>query len=74
MNDLERFFSSEDHHLITKWKHYFEIYDRYLSRYRDTAVNIMEIGVFHGGSLQMWRDYFGPAANIYGVDINPEAK
>ena len=27
-----------------------------------------------GGSLEMWRDYFGPKAHIYGVDINPDCK
>ncbi len=34
----------------------------------------MEIGVFQGGSLQMWKDYFGPQAKIIGVDIDPRCK
>jgi len=34
----------------------------------------MEIGVYQGGSLQMWKNYFGPKARIYGVDINPKCK
>ena len=34
----------------------------------------MEIGVLGGGSLFMWRDYFGPKARIIGVDLNPNAK
>lgn len=25
----------------------------------------------HGGSLEMWRDYFGPACRVTGVDIDP---
>lgn len=34
----------------------------------------MEIGVYHGGSLQMWKDYFGSEAQIVGIDINPKCK
>lgn len=30
---------------------------------------VLEIGVYSGGSLEMWRDYFGSEATIYGVDI-----
>jgi len=33
----------------------------------------MEIGVFNGGSLHMWKEYFGDAARIIGVDLNPIA-
>ena len=35
-------------------------------------MRIVEFGVWHGGSLQMWRRFFGPEAQIVGVDINPE--
>lgn len=34
----------------------------------------VEIGVLNGGSLFMWRDYFGTSARIIGVDMNPAAK
>lgn len=74
MNDLERYFSAHTGGLIHKWDHYFEVYDRHLSRFRGTDVHVVEIGVAHGGSLQMWKDYFGPRARIYGVDINPACK
>ncbi|MFC1828910.1 class I SAM-dependent methyltransferase [Thermodesulfobacteriota bacterium] len=74
MNKLEEIFYSNQGPMIGKWKHYFEIYDRHLSRYIDKEVNVLEIGVDHGGSLNMWRDYFGKHANIYGVDINPKCK
>lgn len=71
MNDLEKYFLNNDGKLISKWKHYFDAYDRHFSRYRGTDVHIVEFGVFQGGSLQMWKHYFGPKAKIYGVDINP---
>jgi 23S rRNA U2552 (ribose-2'-O)-methylase RlmE/FtsJ len=37
-------------------------------------VHFVEFGVSQGGSLQMWKNYFGPKAKIYGVDINPHCK
>jgi len=74
VNDLEKYFSENTGNLIGKWKHYFEIYDRHFSRYRGTDVHIVEIGVYQGGSLQMWKKYFGAKAKIYGIDINPQCK
>lgn len=74
MNDLEKYVVGNTGKLITKWKHYFDVYDRHFSKYRGTDVHIVEFGVFQGGSLQMWKDYFGPKAKIYGVDINPHCK
>jgi len=74
VNDLERYFNNNTGRPIQKWQHYFNIYDRHFSRFRDTEVNVVEIGVCGGGSLQMWKDYFGPSAKIYGVDIDPKCK
>jgi hypothetical protein len=74
MNKLQSFFENNNGNLIDKWMHYFEVYDRHFQKYVGKEVNILEIGVFQGGSLQMWRDYFGPKAMIYGIDINPECK
>ena len=74
MNDLEKFFFNDDHRLIHKWRHYFEIYDRHFSRLRGRKINILEIGIMHGGSLQMWQNYFNGNAMIYALDINPECK
>ncbi len=74
MNDLERYFRQNDKRLIHKWAHYFDIYDSHFSRFRNKEVTILEIGVSQGGSLQMWKNYFGDKAKIYGVDINPYCK
>lgn len=72
MNDLQVFFEKHQGRQIAKWPHYFEIYDRHFSRFRGRAPVIMEIGVSQGGSLQMWRDYFGEKARIIGVDYSPK--
>jgi len=74
MNQLEHFFKNENHRMIHKWNHYFEIYDRHLQHLKGRKINILEIGVSHGGSLQMWENYFNGNATIYAVDINPECK
>lgn len=59
---------------IWKWEHYFEIYERHFRRFIGLPVTVLEIGVMGGGSLDLWRRYFGPKASIYGVDINPTCK
>jgi 23S rRNA U2552 (ribose-2'-O)-methylase RlmE/FtsJ len=75
MTDLEMFFRQSDSHWqINKFFHYFDIYDYHFNRYRNKEVIILEIGVDHGGSLQMWKNYFGNKAKIYGIDINPACK
>ena len=74
VNDLERFFVENTGRKMEKWKHYFEIYDRHFARFRGTDVHVVEIGVAHGGSLQMWKQYFGPKARIFGVDVEPNTK
>ena len=73
MKTLREIFDSLDNRLIHKWNHYIEIYDRYFSKYRDTEVVILEIGVSQGGSIDMWKEYFGPKAKFYGIDINPRS-
>jgi hypothetical protein len=73
-NPLEEYFFDNPGRLIDKWHHYFEIYHRHFERFRGRSPVVVEIGVFHGGSLQMWRDYFGKGAHIVGVDVNPECR
>ena len=59
---------------IDKWRHYFAIYEHHFARFVGTPVRVLEIGVDHGGSLQLWKAYFGPRATIIGVDIDPRCK
>jgi hypothetical protein len=73
-NDLEKYFHLNEDKFIYKLNNYFEVYDKHFSRYRNKQVNILEIGVAHGGSLQMWKSYFGPQAKIFGVDVNVNCK
>ena len=61
-------------YLSIKHSSYFQVYEELLSKYRGTKITFVEIGVLNGGSLFMWRDYFGPKARIIGIDLNPIAK
>ncbi len=74
MNDLEKYFTENTGRLIHKWKHYFDIYDRHFSRFRGRDVHVVEFGVSQGGSLQMWKHYFGPNSKIFGIDKHPDCK
>lgn len=49
---------------------YIEVYDDLFTSFRNKEINFLEIGIFHGASLNMWRRYFTEAI-IYGLDINP---
>ncbi len=74
MNELEQYFEKNDKRLINKYQHYFDVYDKHFSKYKGQEITIVEVGVFQGGSLQMWRSYFGPKAKIWGIDIDPRCK
>jgi hypothetical protein len=75
LNDFETYFDAhETGRGIWKWQHYLPMYDRHFEKFRGREVHVVEIGVYSGGSLDMWREYFGPLAHIYGVDVAPECK
>ncbi len=58
----------------TKVSSYFAVYDRLLEGYRGHhGVNTMVEIVADGGSLIVWREFFGPSARIIGVDLDPAA-
>ena len=67
-NELFEIFSSDTN--VHKWHHYFDIYTRHFERYRDRPISMLEIGVFRGGSLRMWKKYFHPDSTIVGIDID----
>ena len=53
---------------------YFSVYDHLFSKFRNKKIVFVEIGVLAGGSLFMWRNFFGSKARIIGIDMNPNAK
>jgi SAM-dependent methyltransferase len=71
--ELWNYFTTNKGKKITKWKHYFPIYEKHFAPIRNKPIKILEIGILNGGSLEMWRYYF-PEATIVGIDINPLCK
>ena len=61
-------------YLSLKWKNYFYIYDKLFEKYKNKKITFVEIGIFSGGSLFMWKNFFGKKAKIIGIDLNPESK
>lgn len=47
---------------------YLETYESLFISKKDSATNILEIGIYHGGSIKLWYDYF-QNAKVYGLDI-----
>ena len=73
MKNLKRSFKSSPKYSI-KWSNYFEIYENLFKRFEKKKITLVEVGIGNGGSLFMWRNYFGKRAKIIGVELNPEAK
>jgi hypothetical protein len=74
MPSLEELFDRGTGGRCSKWRHYFEIYERYFSKFKNTDCSYLEIGVSGGGSLEIFREYLGQQARILGVDLNPACK
>jgi FtsJ-like methyltransferase len=46
------------------------VYGRMLTEFRHQPIALLELGVYRGASLRIWRDYF-PRSAIVGIDIEP---
>jgi len=53
-----------------KWSLYISEYERLFAPYAAKVVNLLEIGVQNGGSLDVWVNYFVQGSNIVGCDID----
>ena len=50
---------------------YLPLYQQLLISKKTTAKNVLEIGIFNGGSIKLWNDFF-THANVYAIDIMGE--
>ena len=55
-----------------KWSSYLDFYDDKLWYLQDSNINLLEIGVQNGGSLETWSRYFWKAEKIVGIDVDPK--
>jgi len=47
---------------------YLDLYQNLLIHKKETAKNVLEVGISYGGSIKLWNDFF-VNATIYGLDI-----
>ena len=47
---------------------YLPLYQKLFEKKKYTAKNVLEIGIFFGGSIKLWSEYFTSSV-IYGLDI-----
>lgn len=67
--NMQQVFESHTGRRTTKWTHYPYYYHRHLQEFIGKPITILEIGVESGGSLQVWKKYFGPQCKVVGIDI-----
>jgi hypothetical protein len=71
-NFFAEYLKTTDDRLLSKWTHYFDVYTRELTRFRARPVSFLEIGVFKGGSIPMWKSFFAEGSRLTFVDIDPD--
>jgi SAM-dependent methyltransferase len=63
--DASRYDTDKSQH-----QHYLRRYEEYFRPLVGADIRLLELGIFHGGSLLLWRDYFEKGL-IVGLDLNP---
>ena len=74
MNDSLINLFNKTKNLSSKWSKYFDVYEENFSKFKGKDIIFVEIGVSNGGSLEIWKKYFGSKSRIIGIDINSECK
>jgi hypothetical protein len=71
---IHKLFLNNGGNICNKWIHYLDIYEKHFARFVGKKFTMFEIGVSKGGSVELWRDYFGADVTIVGIDIDPKCK
>jgi hypothetical protein len=70
---IEKYFNNSKFK-SSKYEKYFNVYAKLFSNYIGKEITFVEIGIDDGGSLEIWKNFFGQKAKIIGIDINPLCK
>ena len=68
--DLKSLFLDHQGKISDKWTLYLDEWDNIFSPYKDLEIDILEIGIQNGGSLEIWAKYFKNSNHIVGCDID----
>lgn len=67
---LKQLYNQHKGKVSLKWISYLTEYDRIFNGFRDKNINILELGIQNGGSLEIWAEYFPKANKLVGCDID----
>jgi len=67
---IEKIHKEKTGKVSDKWESYLPYYDSLFEKYRSQNLNLLEIGVQNGGSLETWKTFFKNAACLIGCDID----
>jgi len=73
-NKFEELYTDHTGKLSDKWMLYLKEWDNIFSSFKEREINLLEIGIQNGGSLEIWAKYFTKAKNIIGCDINEKCQ
>jgi len=68
--NLRELYATHSGKISDKWSIYLDIYDRLFQLIRFNNIQLLEIGIQNGGSLEIWGKYFSSASHLVGCDIN----
>lgn len=74
MENLTAIFDKYDSDKNSRFHNYCRQYEGIMRDYRTKNISFLELGVFNGESIKIWREAFPNAKCIVGIDINPECK
>lgn len=68
---LSKIFNTDIHNTDKNDLGYIDnFYEDLFETIRNNPIKMMEIGVYNGGSIKLWKDYFHNESEIYASDIN----
>jgi len=71
---IKQIHNSKTGKISDKWSSYLDTYDELFLKFKNKEINLLEIGVQNGGSLETWASYFKNANFVVGCDIDPKCK
>lgn len=72
-SSLTHEFFAHEGNQVDKWEQYLSIYDAEFARFINDGrpLQLLEIGVQNGGSLELWKKILPFGSSVRGVDIDP---
>lgn len=74
METINDIFNRHNTDKNSSFHNYTRQYEKLLNDYRDKPIKYLEIGVFNGGSIKAFREYFHNSECILGLDIDNDCK